>query len=243
MSNKNKHKLHRKEYRHILLQNHAESRIVALREAPSVSRSDKEVIVYQSELDYLSRCILDCPHIETGGQLFGFYAAKGTPVVCYAIGPGPHANHQTAFFNQDIGYLQDIGDILTREYGLQHIGEWHSHHQLGLDRPSSHDAHTMHSSIDSLNLGRFLLCVGTIDGFAAKVNAFAFYENDPAHYSVKWNIKAQPSPYRHVIDDRLGSLLLHPHTLQPRLANMSISRISVAKDADVDYLLRAYNNI
>lgn len=31
------------------------------------------VLVYQSELDYLSRCILDYPHIETGGQLFGYW--------------------------------------------------------------------------------------------------------------------------------------------------------------------------
>jgi len=41
------------------------------------------VMVYQSELDCMSRHILDRKHIETGGQLFGFYTDKGTPVVCY----------------------------------------------------------------------------------------------------------------------------------------------------------------
>ena len=56
-------------------------------------------IIYKSELDYISRCILDCTNIETGGQLFGFWTAEGVPVVLYAIGPGPHANHQSAFFN------------------------------------------------------------------------------------------------------------------------------------------------
>jgi len=100
-------------------------------------------MIYQGELDYISRCILDYPNIETGGQLFGFWTAAGTPVVLYAIGPGPRANHQVAFFNQDIEYLTRIGSILTTKFGLQHIGEWHSHHQLGLAQPSGHDAATL----------------------------------------------------------------------------------------------------
>ena len=41
------------------------------------------VLVYQSELDYLSRCILDYPHIETGGQLFGYWTSAGVPVGLY----------------------------------------------------------------------------------------------------------------------------------------------------------------
>ncbi len=38
-------------------------------------------LVYQSEMDFVSRCILDCPNIETGGELFGFWTATGIPVV------------------------------------------------------------------------------------------------------------------------------------------------------------------
>lgn len=241
MSRKNKHKLHSRDYKQILQQKSFKRKITHLQESEAQG-SNKEVMVYQSELDYLSRCILDYPNIETGGQLFGFYAAKGTPIVCYAIGPGMHANHQTTFFNQDIRYLETIGDILTREYGLQHIGEWHSHHQLGLSRPSGYDAQTMHHSIDGLHLGQFLLCIGTTDGKAACVNAYNFYENDRSYYHVKWNIKAESSPYRKIIDERLLDLLAHPHTQEPHLRNMQINKISIAKDADIQYLLRAYNN-
>ena len=61
--------------------------------------------IYRSELDYISRCILDYKNIETGGQLFGYWTAGGSPVVVYAIGPGKKANHQVAFFNQDIDYI------------------------------------------------------------------------------------------------------------------------------------------
>ena len=68
-----------------------------------------------------------------------------------------------------------------------------------------------------------------------------FYESDRLYYPAKWHIKAEPSPYRQVIDERLKELLVHPITSAPRLAGMQISRISVAKDADINHLLRAYN--
>ena len=71
-----------------------------------------EAIVFQSELDYLYRCILDYPNIETGGQLFGYWTSAGVPVVMYAIGPGPRANHQSTFFNQDVEYLVQVGRLL-----------------------------------------------------------------------------------------------------------------------------------
>lgn len=239
MSKKNRHKHGTHAYKNLFPRKEVEKSLIQL--AQPTGDSGKEVMAYQSELDYISRCILDCPNIETGGQLFGFYAAKGTPVVCYAIGPGLHANHQITFFNQDIDYLQTIGTILNQEYGLQHIGEWHSHHRLGLDHPSGHDAQTMHHSIDALHLSQFLLCIGTTDGRSANINAYTFRENDPYYYPSKWHIKATPSPYRQVIDERLCDLLVHPITQEPQLSGMHISRISVAKYADMNYLLRAYN--
>ncbi|MBR1565113.1 MAG: Mov34/MPN/PAD-1 family protein [Paludibacteraceae bacterium] len=242
MSNKNKHRFHKREYLRILRSKKTEDRLIALTGSRSESPALKEVIVYQSELDYLSRCILDYPNIETGGQLFGFYTSKGTPVVCYTIGPGKHANHQTTFFNQDLDYLQTVGDVLTREYGLQHIGEWHSHHRLGLDHPSGHDARTMHHSLDSLCLNQFLLCIATTNGISACVNAYSFLQNDPAYYPLRWNIKAEPSPYRDVVNIRLRDLLLHPATSEPRLKGMHISKITLPQDADAQYLLRAYNS-
>lgn len=106
------------------------SPVVTIGQASADSAS--VAMIYRSELDYISRCILDSKTIETGGQLFGFWTSTGIPVVLYAIGPGPHANHQCTFFNQDVDYLVKVGKMLLQRYGLQHIGEWHSHHQLGL---------------------------------------------------------------------------------------------------------------
>ena len=237
MSHKTKHIFHKKAYLQIVRPKKAQTQIVAISDTQVAT---KEVIAYQSELDYISRCILSHPNIETGGQIFGFYASKGTPVVCYAIGPGSHANHQVTFFNQDLDYLQTIGSILNQEFGLQHIGEWHSHHRLGLDHPSGHDAQTMHHSIDALHLGQFLLCIGTLADRSTNIKAFTFYENDPSYHFASWHIKATPSPYRQVIDEHLKDLLVHPLVQEPRLSGMHICRLSGVKVADFDYLLRAY---
>ncbi|MBR5549818.1 MAG: Mov34/MPN/PAD-1 family protein [Kiritimatiellae bacterium] len=176
-------------------------------------------IIYQGELDFISRCILDYPNIETGGQLFGFWTASGVPVVLYAIGPGQNANHQVAFFNQDIDYLTKVGHVLASRYGLQHIGEWHSHHQLGLPHPSGHDAATMVHGIKRQNLGRFLLCIGTWSDAGSVINAFNFTQDSGSEYvHSSWDIKPGTSPYRHVVDSDadLSQILSVPSAEQAR---------------------------
>ncbi|MBP5477171.1 MAG: Mov34/MPN/PAD-1 family protein, partial [Paludibacteraceae bacterium] len=110
---------------------------------PAQLEPSEVAIIYRSELEFVSRCILDYPNIETGGQMFGYWTDDGTPVVLYTIGPGPRANHERSFFNQDVAYLESVGNMLIQKYGLQHIGEWHSHHKLGLAHPSGHDAASM----------------------------------------------------------------------------------------------------
>ncbi len=164
--------------------------------------------IYESELNYIGKCILDYPRIETGGQLFGFWTASGVPVVVYAIGPGPKANHQVTFFNQDIEYLKFVGRILVSEFGLMHIGEWHSHHQLGLDKPSGHDAETMQHSIDNLHLNRFLLCIGNCNGIDYSIKPYIFMENHKGYNSSLWKIKGDMSPFRSAIDKYLSTIKL-----------------------------------
>lgn len=169
-------------------------------EAARAFPSDR-AIIYRSEFDYISRCILDYPRIETGGQLFGFWSASGVPVVLFAIGPGHRANHQVAFFNQDLDYLTSVGRILVDRYGLQHMGEWHSHHQLGLAHPSGHDASTMVRSIERENLRRFLLCIGNCDGRASVLNAFNFTQEAGYDYRhAAWSVKEVISPFRTLVD-------------------------------------------
>lgn len=185
--------------------------------------SAQSAIVYQSELDFVSRCILDYPNIETGGQLFGFWTASGVPVVLFAIGPGAKANHQVAFFNQDIAYLTQVGNLLVQKFGLQHIGEWHSHHQLELARPSGHDIATMVNCIGRQHLGRFLLCIGNCTTAATTFNAYIFTEEGGSEFThAFWDVKSGESPFRTRVaqDKELTSVVLEPST--PEASHSSI---------------------
>lgn len=168
----------------------------------------QKALIYSSELEYIAKCISDYPTIETGGQLFGAWTASGAPRVIYAIGPGPRANHQSTFFNQDVEYLETIGAKL-KEYGLQHIGEWHSHHHLGLPHPSGHDAQTMQNGIAQLNLNRLLLCIGSYNDRGIVINPFNFARD--AHFvPAQWEIINTRNRLREVIDNDLSGMLCNP---------------------------------
>ena len=180
-------------------------------------------VIYQSELDFVSRWILDWKNIETGGQLFGFWTSRGVPVVLFAIGPGPKANHQATFFNQDVDYLKQVGTALLERFGLQHIGEWHSHHQLGLAVPSGHDAATMASSITHLRLGRFLMGLGNCTETETFFNAFEFVETRGAEYRhLPWDVKPGLSPFRRSVEETaaLQTILANPITPEPAMGEL-----------------------
>lgn len=171
-----------------------------------------EAVIYKSELEYIKKCILEYPNIETGGQLFGFWTPQGRPVVLYAIGPGPRAGHHGAFFEQDIDYLDLVGNTIVKNFGLCHIGEWHSHHQLGLAQPSGHDASNIQSNVDRLNLNRFLLCIGNCNAMEATLNPFMFYQGAKQYIKVSWKEVLIDSPFRTIIDTALKNVLIHPKT-------------------------------
>ena len=211
------------------------------------SKPAPAVMIFQSELDYISRCILDYPDIETGGQLFGHWTSPGgLPVVEYAIGPGPRANHQPTFFNQDVEYLVRVGQTLVERYGLQHIGEWHSHHRLGLAHPSGHDAATMVNNISRKHLRRFLLCIGNCDrNGVSMLNAFTFHEDHQYHYvHAPWHVlREKVSPYRRQVDMDLGNILCHPATLHPNMGRLLLSGPQASKPVyDVNYWLNEKSN-
>lgn len=176
---------------------------------PSTIAAFPHSIIYQSEVEYMFRCILERRTEETGGQLFGHWTDNGVPVIQYVIGPGPAANHRVDFFNQDITYLIKIGKLLKERYGLHHIGEWHSHHQLGLDHPSRYDVQTMTTSIREQKLGHFLLCIGTC-GSDGTASVRGFYCDEKRCQSLDWDVIPVGSPVRKDADVALADSLIHP---------------------------------
>jgi hypothetical protein len=182
--------------------------------------------IYQGELDYISRCVLDYPEIETGGDLFGFWTHTGSPVIQYVIGPGKQANHQQAFFNQELEYLSEYGQILRAGHSLQHIGQWHSHHQLGLAEPSQHDISTVCTGINQYRLNQFFLVIANIRQQSSTVNGFLFRSAQNRQFDYAgWEVMDGESPIRKQVDAAYPNLAYQPVTGAAAISNLTAPQL------------------
>ena len=100
-------------------------------------------------------------HIETGGNLFGLWTTSGSAVIHVAPGPGKNCRRTTASFHQDIEYMHRVGRFVNDNYMLCHIGEWHSHHSLSLNRPSDGDEQTIRRNFPQ-GVTKFLVIIANI---------------------------------------------------------------------------------
>lgn len=195
-----------------------------------------KAIIYQGELDYISKCVLDYPGIETGGDLFGFWTYSGFPVIQYVIGPGKNSNHQIAFFNQDIDYLKDVGNALRNTHGLQHIGEWHSHHRLGLAEPSEHDITTVTKAIDNYNLGKFFLVITNVHQNSSGINGFMFTKQQGRIFDYSgWVVLSGESPMRNSFDKEFPNLVYTPQTQQSSIVNLTTVSLGETEFVKTEY--------
>ncbi len=182
-----------------------------------------KALIYESELEYISRCILDYPKIETGGDLFGFWTYSGFPVIQYVIGPGANTCRTVAFFKQDKNFLIENGKFLNDHHGLQHLGNWHSHHQLGIPHPSRHDSQTIYKAIVANGLEQFFLLIGSIDHNASIMNGFHYSEGNKGEYlQCPWVVLKGKSPLRETIENTIPKhLLSEPKTQKPYIKELS----------------------
>lgn len=182
-----------------------------------------KALIYESELKYISRCILDYPEIETGGDLFGFWTYSGYPIIQYVIGPGADTYRTVAFFKQDKNFLIENGKFLNEYHGLQHLGNWHSHHRLGIPHPSGHDSQTIYKAIADNNLHQFFLVIGSIEQNASIINGFHYKDEDRGNYlQCPWVVLKGISPLRHNIEKTIPKhLFAEPKTKKPCINNLS----------------------
>lgn len=139
--------------------------------------------IYDSELKFISECVIHFPNIETGGDFFGFWSREGNPIIQYVIGPGEKITQTPASFFQDIDYLRECGNILHDRFGLEHIGAWHSHHQLGIFKPSGGDVRTMHNALRNEHTSRFLISICNIERESAvSIGSYLFSQDNDSDY-------------------------------------------------------------
>ena len=120
--------------------------------------------VYENDYKEIRKLVKHYPNIETGGDLFGLWKDERTVIIQQFIGPGKKCERTTTSFHQDIDYLHRVGSLITTEEGLCNVGEWHSHHQIGMPQPSSGDRRTVFSNMPHLGLERFVLFIASIEG-------------------------------------------------------------------------------
>jgi hypothetical protein len=164
-----------------------------------VLRSQIRVGIYEHELNKMKELVSEYPDLETGGDLFGFWTHSGAPVIHYILGPGPNCQHFSTSFYQDEDFLRTNGEYLNQKHGLQHIGEWHSHHRMSLDHPSGGDEDTVRSALANYGFQRFLLCIATIDHKGnVSVKPYLFEANNSTYKLGKWNIFSEKSPFSNI---------------------------------------------
>lgn len=123
---------------------------------------DFKVFVFAEDFMRMKELVREYPHLETGGDLFGLWTTDGDAVIHVVLGPGRNCKRTGASFYQDVPYLQRTGGLLTQDYLLCHIGEWHSHHQLHLFEPSQGDSTTVIRNYPRGTQG-FLLIIANIE--------------------------------------------------------------------------------
>lgn len=178
--------------------------------------------IFREDLEYISRAILDYPNIETGGELFGYWNNLGMPVIQYVTGPSERCYRTETFFKQDLDFLSKNGEFLFQEYGLQHIGTWHSHHQLGLAQPSSHDSDTMVKAIESNKLSSLFMVLGNITKKQdTTVKGFLYKKNEGRRYTeIPWYILENKNPFLESIYAKIDSKLFYlPQTKGAKLSS------------------------
>ena len=161
------------------------------------------VVIYENDYKELCAWVLRKPHIETGGDLFGLWANKYSAVIQLVLGPGKGCRRTPTSFYQDVTYLEKVGMHLTQKEGICHIGEWHSHHQLGLARPSGGDENTVWNNMPTYNLTRFVIFIANINhsgqSYSVNVGCFLFeIDSDGKQLPVlpgKFKMLNQESPF------------------------------------------------
>jgi len=173
-----------------------------------------KIFIYESELDFATRCVMDFPHQETGGDFFGLWTREGYPVIQFVTGPGKNVERTHSHFNQDVEYLKSCGRLLNNKYGLEHIGAWHSHHKMKLSEPSPGDVHTMRTALRGTAFSRFIISICNIDRHdEVFFNGFLFTRENINNYKLcNWMILEGASPVRESIVKSAESLFFEPET-------------------------------
>ena len=121
------------------------------------------VRIYEDDVERIAEETSRWPDRETGGELYGYWDNRGVAIGHVVTGPGPNAVHERAHFAQDVEFLVSTHAALNERHGLDLIGRWHSHHRLGLERPSGGDEKSLASLMTRNRIQHMVEIIVTVD--------------------------------------------------------------------------------
>ena len=157
------------------------------------SNRDLNVFMFKEDYQMMVKLVLEYPNLETGGDLFGLWTSDGDAVLHAVLGPGRNCKRTGASFYQDVPYLKRNGELLTQDYMLCHIGEWHSHHQLRLFQPSHGDSSTVIRNYPRGACGFLLIIANIVSSSDVKLLPYLYTEKSTYDFDKVGNIVVLPS--------------------------------------------------
>lgn len=174
------------------------------------------VVISELNLLKIQERTIEYERNETGGSLFGEW--RGYDYIVKAVtGPGGNPQRSPIHFIPNQNFVNKATSAFNA-YGEFHIGEWHSHHRLGLTGLSYYDAVTALDIVRSNpHLQSFLIIIATI-GPGNKVNlrTFGFQNNDSASYSEGIIKVVKETPYNELYL-KISHFLEEPTSWRSRL--------------------------
>lgn len=165
---------------------------------------DFRVNMFQEDTDMMTELVLTYPTVETGGDLFGLWTSEGEAMIHVVLGPGRNCRRTDVSFHQDVPYLQRNGELLTDKYMLCHIGEWHSHHQLHLHKPSHGDSSTVIRNYPRGVQGFILIIANIIAPGEVSLSPYLYTQQSRFTYDKSGQIICLPAanPFKIMFDIR-----------------------------------------
>jgi len=154
------------------------------------------VHIYEDDYEWMKSLVRLHPAKETGGNLFGLWAGDGEPVLHVVLGPAIGCTRTEVSFYQSIPYLERVGGLLTKDYQLCHIGEWHSHHRLRLSEPSSGDSSTVIRNYPRGTCGFLLIIANILQNGQVSLSPYLYKEGQRNYEKGEINKLPGQSPFR-----------------------------------------------
>ncbi|HBG25754.1 MAG: hypothetical protein A2Y10_20245 [Planctomycetes bacterium GWF2_41_51] len=114
-------------------------------EKTNQSEPPRYISFYRQDLQFIAAKTNTFNDYEHGFSLFGFSTYGGNMVCMLAVSGAPNAIRSSVHFQDDPEFIMKVSRYLFDNYGIQYIGNAHSHHDLNILHPSGDDRLQIHN--------------------------------------------------------------------------------------------------